>query len=78
VANYAQQFFQQHPDATLGDFYASYVMGTGKSGGSIPLHKFDELKTFQAVNSPGDAYRNFLSHSPQGASVLLRDILGAA
>jgi hypothetical protein len=42
VDNFASDVLRYHPDATLGQFYSTYVLGTGHP--SWPLYTPDNLK----------------------------------
>jgi hypothetical protein len=55
VDNFAQQILQYNPDATLGDFYATYVLGTGSPS---YLHSTSELESAYP-----SAYQNLASNA---------------
>lgn len=55
VDNYAQQVLQANPNATLGDFYSGYVLGTGNPA-SLPG------SSVLASNYPG-AYNNLVNNA---------------
>lgn len=70
VDNYASQFLQSNPNATLGDFYANYVQGTGST--SNPQYNTQTL----AAQQPA-AYNNLVNNAGYDPSTPLSTLVGA-
>lgn len=68
VDNYAQQVLAANPNATLGDFYSSYVLGTGNPGA---LHSPASLQ----ANYP-TAYNNLVNNSGYSLNTPLSQLVG--
>lgn len=58
VDNFAQATLTANPNATVGDFYASYVLGTGKPG----QYSWSDLQSTTVPGARGAA-NNFLNNS---------------
>lgn len=69
VDNYANQVIANTPDATLGQFYSSYVLGTGNPS---VLHS---PNTLQSVYP--SAYQNLLQNAGVNMNTPLASLLGA-
>lgn len=67
INNFAQAVLKNKPEATVGDFYANYVMGTGNPG----KFSFGDLKTHYP-----DAYHNFITRSGVSPDILLKSLQG--
>lgn len=61
VQNYAQAYLTANPNATVGDFYAGYVLGTGTPS-NPGFHSFNELQTTSVPGAQGAA-NNFVQNS---------------
>jgi hypothetical protein len=68
VLNYAQQMLAANPNATVGQFYASYNQGTGNPA------NITSLSTLASAN-PG-AYNNFTQNAGQYANTPLASVIG--
>ena len=73
IANYAQKTLAAKPDATLGDFYAGYVLNTANPGG----HSFAELENTNLPGAQGAAY-NLLKNSGYSPDTPLAAVMGGA
>jgi hypothetical protein len=71
VTNFANQVLAAKPNATLGDFYADYVLGTGKPG----QYSAQDLA---ATTKPGaqGAYRNLVNNSGVPVNTPLASLMG--
>jgi hypothetical protein len=58
VNNFAQAELSAKPNATLGDYYADYVLGTGKPGS----HSLADLQSTSVPGAQG-AYRNLVNNA---------------
>lgn len=70
VDNYAQQVLAANPDATLGDFYAGYVQGTGNPANPPSLASLQ-------TNYPSD-YQNLLNNAGYSLDTPLSSLMGGS
>jgi hypothetical protein len=72
VENYARQFLAANPKATLGDFYANYVLDTGDP--RKPKYSFDDLKTTTVKGAAG-AHANLIKNAGVPADTPLSSLM---
>lgn len=71
VNNFAQQTLAANPNATVGDFYAGYVLGTGNPG----QYSWSDLQNTTVPGARGAA-NNFLNNSGYDPNTPLASAMG--